>query len=288
MLFDPLDNSILIGCGLWDRENLPHSNFIKDTTPGIVCRLERESGKILEKSDPLSNIVYPLVHAPWGGYFVGCRTGAAYLMFDDMETKYIGSYGRGVYGIAYSRHLDRFIIGGRDGTLYSLGRDWLIAGKRQVADNRLWNLCLDEDEHFLWSSCYNGRIMKINIDKGRTVFKRHLGCGATTLICRLGRGRMAVGGMKGKIAILFNGLIERIIDVESPVCFIDKLPGQEIYFATGYRGQIWFFDYRGRMLDSFVLDAKKNNPIWIAQEYGPGHFAFAWANGIIRVFRVSF
>ncbi len=272
----------LIGCGLWDRENMPHSNAVKNFTPGIVFRVSNQTGAIQASSPTLNNIVYPMVPNPWGHLFVGCRTGAAYLMDQNLKVDPIGSYGTGIYGVAYSQLLDLFLIGGRNGRLYAFNSNWELVKEFQVSDDRLWNLCMDTDNQHVWSSSYNHRLFKIDLKGEQVEWQEKIGRGATTLINWLENGLLAVGCMFKSILLLYGFDVIQSIPVDSPVCFVMDLPGTGTFFATGYKGQIWRFDYAGRLVDEFILDSRENNPIWIAQPDSQNNMVFAWANGAIR------
>ncbi len=276
----------LVGCGLWDRENMPHSNAVKDATSGIVLRVD-SAGKILVTSFKLANIVYPLIPGPWGGMFVGCRTGAAYLMDENLQVRPLGVFGRGVYGVAVCPPLDRFLVGGRDGTLYVFSRGCesvpVLERTHPVSDDRLWNLCLDHDPRFVWASSYNGKLFRVDVATGATVLSMHLGAAATTLIETLSNGLLAVGCMGKCIKLLRRDSVVGSIPVESPVCFVADLPDRGQFLATGYRGQIWIFDYDGTLVDSMEADSRENNPVWNVQRPETGVIAPAWANGTVRL-----
>lgn len=280
------NNSFLIGCGLWDRENMPHSNKVKNRTPGIVFDIDGQTGVIKKVTKKLANIVYPLVHGPWGSYFVGCRTGAAYLMDGDLGVRELGSFGRGVYGVAYSSSLDRFLIGGRDGRLYCLDRSWKLVALHQISDNRLWNLCLDHNDQFVWGSSYNGRLFKIHVLTGKIVCQEHLGAGATTLIAWLENGLLAVGCFGRCVKLLQGEHVVSSISVESPICFLLDLPERKQFLATGYKGQAWIFNYAGEQQDVFLLDSRENNPVWIGDRLAGGKIVLAWCNGTIRILKL--
>ena len=98
---------------------------------------------------------------------------------------------------------------------------------------------------------------------------------------------MAVGCMLKSIFLLSGTDIVERIAVSSPVCFVMDLPGTGTFIATGYKGQIWRFDYTGQLVDEFVLDSRANNPIWIAQPDKARNVIFAWANGTIRTISMS-
>jgi hypothetical protein len=279
-------DSMLIGCGVWDRENMPHTNPVKDATPGKVLQISSRHGAMMGQTTALQNIVYPLVRLPWGNYFVGCRTGAMYLMDDRLHVQPLGTAGGGVYGVALSPMLDRFFIGARNGNLYSYDQDWHQHDDFTIADDRLWNLCLDHDQRFVWSACYNRQLYKINLTNGQIVWQQDLGIGATTIVSRLSNGLLAVGALNFKIALLENETLQRIIPTASPVCYLMDLPAKQSFVATGYKGQIWLYDYDGKLTDEFTLDNRENNPIWIAQPQSPETIVFAWANGTIRIIQV--
>lgn len=282
----PVDGGgFLVGCGLWDRENMPHSNAVKDATPGIVLRVDR-TGRILVTSFKLANIVYPMIPGPWGGMFVGCRTGAAYLMDENLQVRPLGVFGRGVYGVAFCAPLDRFLVGGRDGTLYVFIRGSelmpVLERTHAVSDDRLWNLCMDHDQRFVWASSYNGKLFRVEVASGATVFETHLGAAATTLIETLSNGMVAVGCMGKCIKLFRSDHVVATVPVSSPVCFVADLPDRGQFLATGYRGQIWLFDYDGKCVDSLEADSRENNPVWNVQRVGTAVIAPAWANGTIR------
>jgi outer membrane protein assembly factor BamB len=282
-------NTFLAGCGLWDRENMPHTRAVKDATPGVVFRVEKKTGKVVGRTEPLANIVYPLVDNPRGaGCFAGCRTGDAYLIGADLSARHLGSFGQGVYGVEYSAKLDRFLVGGRDGTLYVLDRDWQTVQTVAVADDRLWNLHMDWDDQSVWATCYNRHLYKVDILSGEIPVNMDLGAGSVTYLERLANGMMAVGCFGKKIFLLQDGRIVDEIPVESPVCFLRDLPHRGLLVATGYRGQVWVLNYQGVLQDKFLLDTKENNPVWTGTQWAgePDRMAFAWANGIIRVLEI--
>jgi len=279
----PEPKGFLVGCGLWDRVNMPHSNEVKNATPGAILRVDQQ-GHLIEMSPELANIVYPLTTDPWGDLFVGCRTGAFYTMDLCLSTTHRGDVGNGVYGIEHSRSLNRFIIGGRKGTLFQFDSSWKLMASTPVSADRLWNICLDWDDRFLWATSYNGFLFKIDLLNGQVVHTSHQGAGGLTYVRRLSTGELVIGCFAKQLQILQGTRLRQRIQTDSPVCFIEDLPHLGVLVATGYKGQIWVFDYNGRLLDSFLGDAKENNPIWIATRCGsPSTMAFAWANGIIRV-----
>lgn len=281
LLIDEQNDSMLVGCGIWDRENQPHTNTVKDATPGKVLRISSRHGRIMGQTVNLPNIVYPLIRLPWGHYFVGCRTGAALTMNEKLSTNQIGSFGRGIYGVLHYAKLNKFFIGGRDGKLYIFDHLWKLEKSIQIASDRLWNLCADPDHRYLWSSCYNKKLYKIDSVSGEIVWQEDLGIGATTLVCALANGQLAVGGMNFKIALLNDGVIRQTISTPSPVCFVMDLPESKSFVVTGYKGQIWLFNYQGKLIDEFVSGSRENNPIWIVQSLAPDTAVFAWANGTI-------
>ena len=282
-------DTFLLGCGLWDRENMPHSNAIKNATPGIVLRVLKEKGEIVGKTAQLGNIVYPLIVNPSGsGYFAGCRTGDAYLVQADLTVAHLGSYGEGVYGVEYSHTLGRFLIGGRDGVLYIFDRDWQIVCTVAVSDDRLWNLHMDRDGRSVWATSYNRRLYRVDIASGEILVNMDLGAGALTYLQWLANGELAVGCFSKKIFLLCDGKVTREILVESPVCFLRNIPHCGMLVATGYRGQVWLFNYNGVLQDKFLLDTKENNPVWVGvfSASQPNQMIFAWANGIVRVMEI--
>lgn len=277
--------TFLVGCGLWDRENQPHTRQVKDATPGIVLRVN-ETGEIINQSERLDNIVYPLIERPWCGdldLFVGCRTGFAYWMDRELRAVPFLRFDQGIYGVECSNQHKAILIGTRNGSLFRLDDQSWSQIFTKVAQDRLWNLCLDKDDQLVWSSCYNGRLYLIDFFSGQVIFDQHLGAGATTLVTWLPNETLAVGCMGKKICLLRYRKVIQVIDVEDPVCFIADLPDKGLFYATGYRGQIWVFDYQGRLVDQFTLDSRENNPIWIGQTLGPNQVVLAWANGMIRV-----
>jgi outer membrane protein assembly factor BamB len=280
----------LVGCGVWDRERMSHTNAVKDETPGVVLAINR-NGRILARSELLANIVYPLVRLPWGGVFVGCRTGAMYVLdpaspLCAMEEK--GTLGGGIYGVASMQSGALFLLGTRDGFLHGFEAPWQHVFSMRVSDDRLWNLCMDPDCVHVWASSYNGKLFCINLITQEIAWEQHLGAGAVTYIASLQSGMMAVGCM-ARCVKLFRGTEEVMsITVPSPVCFVQDLPVQWRFLATGYRGEIWVFDDNGKCVDEFTLDSRENNPIWIAQPVeSPTRIAFAWANGVIRIIDLS-
>jgi hypothetical protein len=110
----------------------------------------------------------------------------------------------------------------------------------------------------------------------------NLGAGATTLIEKLSSGLVAIGCMRKCIKLICGERVVSTIQVESPVCFIMDLPALGQFLATGYKGQIWIFDYSGKCVDCLASDSRENNPIWIVQQLSPEVVTPAWANGIIR------
>ncbi len=287
LLAEP-DGTMLVGCGLWDRERMLHTNAVKDVTPGLVLRIDLATRNIIGVGRPLANIVYPVVRAPLKGVFVGCRTGAMYLLDDQLGAHRIGSFGGGVYGVAHLPQLDRFFIGGRDGTLGMFGPDFLPERVTRVSDDRVWNLCPDPDGRHLWASSYNGRLFKINAAEGSVTWQADLAAGVVTLIANLSNGLRAVGCMGRSVKLFHDTELVRSIPVPSPVCFVMDLPTSNRLLATGYRGELWVFDRDGAMTDSFVLDTRENNPVWIVQPFGDGdRVAAGWANGVVRVLDLS-
>jgi len=277
---------LYIGCGLWDRENMPHTNFVKNKTPGGVFQINSRNGRIIHSTKNLENIVYPLVPSPWKGFFIGCRTGAAYHMNYDMKVQQIGSYGEGIYGVTYSPSLEQFIIGGRNGKLYCLNKQWYTLHEFLVANNRLWNLCLDYDDTYVWVSSYNKRLYKVHVPTGRIVFEENLGSGAITFSSLLSDGTLAIGSMGKKINLLKSEKVIRTIQVKSPVCFLIDIPELKYFLATGYKGQVWVFDYDGEKVDELLMEVRENNPIWIGQAIQDGRCVLAWANGDIRMIQI--
>ena len=242
-------------------------------------------GKVMAETDALSNIVYPLVRSPWSGFFVGCRTGAAYFMDENLAVRRIGDFGGGVYGVAYSHSLDRLFIGGRDGTLFSVDKNGKTAGQWSTSANRLWNLCPEQtSDRYMLASSYNGALYKLDGATGEIVWQREFGPGATTLISRLGNGNLAVGSLKKKILLLDpDGVLIKSVPARGGVCFIQDLPELGAFYATDHDGRIWIMDHDGRGFDRFDEDVAPNNPVWTAEQFDTRSIIAAWANSVIRV-----
>ncbi len=275
--------TMLLGCGLWDRKTQEHSMEIKNATPGMVLRVGMD-GKIISQSPQLDNIVYPLIRSPWGGLFAGCRTGAGYFVDVALHAIKAGDFGGGIYGISSSRSMKGILLGCRNGQLVAIdaaGRPMVVT---TTSANRLWNLCPDpSSDHIVWASSYEGVLRKIDAYRSRITYERPFGPGALTLICRLQGDMLAVGSLKKKIHLLTRfGQPQKEISVLGGICFIADLPELENFYATDHDGRIYRFDYEGTLLDRFDGDVSRNNPIWIAQSSGPGRLIAAWANGIVR------
>lgn len=289
LLVENRGESFLVGCGLWDRERELHTSAVKDKTPGLVVRVN-SVGVITDISPELENIVYPTVASPWGGVFVGCRTGAMYLLDptrDGLPVKPLGYGNGGIYGVAYAVHHDWMLLGMRDGTLVAYDRKWNSVWTLSVSDDRLWNLCVDPDGEHVWASSYNRRLYRIHVGEQRVVEVRDLESGAVTFVASLSDGSLAIGCM-GRCIHLFRGDAVQRISVASPVCYISDVPRLQRFLATGYKGEVWSFAYNGTLIDTFALDSRENNPIWIGQQCGlDTQVAFAWANGVIRILDVS-
>ena len=281
------EHELLLGCGLWDRENMPHTNRVKNATPGIVLRVGMDDGKIITRSPELPNIVYPLVAIPGGKHFVGCRTGAAFILTDpaQLTVEHVGDFGGGVYGFAHSKSTGTFLIGGRDGTLFGLDENWQPKFTLKLANNRLWNFCLNRSEQILIAASYDKHIYAMHIDRQEVFIEQNLGGGSVTFVEMLQGGILACGCMGKTIKLLAIDEIISSFEVPDPVCFILEHPSGAGIFVTGYRGQIWLMDHVGNILDSFLLDSRENNPIW-SMTIWDNQLVAAWANGTIRFFQL--
>ena len=279
-------DGLLLGCGAWDRRKQEHSLEIKNATPGMIVRTDW-SGRVVAETPQLGNIVYPLIRSPWSGLFVGCRNGDAYFMDGSLKCQRIGSFGRGVYGIAFSKSLDRLLVGGRNGTLYLLNSAGTITARWPTPANRLWNLCPDVTcDRFVWASSYDGILYKLDALTGDIVLARDLGPGALTLLCWVNDNVLAAGSLKKRIYLLSrSGELVREIPTLGGVCFIGKLPDYQGFYATDYEGRVWIADYQGNVRDLFEKNVERNNPIWIVLPWESRRIICAWASGAISVLR---
>lgn len=280
------DNGLMLGCGAWDRKRQEHSMEIKNATPGMVLRVNGD-GRVVAETLPLGNIVYPLVRLTGDKLFIGCRTGAAYFMDNNLQASFLGSFGEGIYGVADKPDLGRLLLGGRNGVLSVLNSEGLLLSQFSTPANRLWNLCPDKsNKNHVWASSYNGTLYKLDILTGEIVAAREFGPGAVTLISWLSNGTLAVGSLKKKILLLNpDGRLIKPVPAQGGVCFLGDLPESQAFYATDHDGRVWILDYDGRVLDRFDQDTERNNPIWIAEAIAGRKIVFAWANGVIRILK---
>lgn len=131
-IVDEGDGNFLLGLGLWDRANEPHTLEVKNRTKGQVVRIDNKDN-ILGRSPELSNIIYQLMPIDNERIFVGCRNGELlYLNHDLYIRNLIDFKSTGLY--FWIRNENMIVATMRSGSILFYNLDTDEAERIQVVD----------------------------------------------------------------------------------------------------------------------------------------------------------
>lgn len=283
-------NTFLLGLGLWDRENEPHTQIIKDQTPGQVVRIDSDN-RILAKSPELNNIIYQLQPLDDGRVFVGCRDSNTYYLNHDLTVnRKINIPCGGLY--FWHKKGNNIIATMRSGGLiyFNLEDDSCDVLPLVNSNVRMWALLLD-GENIICGS-YDGDLIWV---KERKIIKKFMIEEKRNSIWAIEKfGNFYwVGTANGNIYIFDRNLSNGKIVHQNKV----GLKNYGITCVTKYLDQLIFGDIHGNIHFfnpdfsvkdfDFNLKCKTPNTIWwIDSSPEQNLIRVAYCNGSLETFKV--
>jgi hypothetical protein len=284
--------NFLLGLGLWDRENAPHSQEVKNQTPGQVVRVN-QAGEIIASSPLLDNIIYQLQPIETGIILVGCRNSNFYFLNEDLSiNRKLDLPGNGLY--FWNWHKPILTATMRAGALMFLDLRDNSFEILQIVDPevRMWALASDPQQIVCGS--YNGDLALVrNRQLVKKIAVSPTRRNAVWAIEHWQDGYF-VGTASGEIFYFNRELEEQSLlhqnqagGRNSGITSVMKL-GDQLLFGD-LHGNLHLFNPDGSVIDfDLALPDKTTNTIWwLAPDVSAGQVLAAHCNGSLDTYQLK-
>lgn len=286
-IIDEGSGSFLLGLGLWDRANEPHTLEIKNRTKGQVIRVD-EDDNILDESPELSNIIYQLMPIDNERIFVGCRNGELQYLNQDLSLrKKIDFENKGLY--FWVRDNNTIVATMREGGILFYDIDTEKTEIVKVVDPsiRMWPIAKDGNRYITGS--YKGHLA---ILEDRKVIKKIKVDEKTCALWTVDRfdDKYLVGTSKGDIFTFDNNLENRELVYKNKYSITSTaILGPEQIAVADLKGNIYLLDSNGNVISyEHPVKEKTDNTIWwMTPDLDKDLMRVAYSNGQMRTFRLE-
>ncbi|MBU0979822.1 MAG: hypothetical protein KJ709_03375 [Nanoarchaeota archaeon] len=282
---DEGDGSILLGLGLWDRVNEPHTLQVKNRTMGQVVRVSEED-EILVRSTELSSIVYQVIPVCDERIFVGCRDGTSYFLNPDLSMQRpLDLCSKGFYSTIIDD--DMLVATMRQGSVLFFNLESEESKIVQVVDPniRVWPIAKDGTRYIVGS--YRGDLAIIEDMKVMKSIKADERAPIWTIDHF--DNRYFVGTGKGEMIAFEKDLESRTLmyNNESPLTSSAILNPQQIALGN-LHGDIHVLSIGSAAAHFPNPKKEKANTIWsMAPDVEKGILRVAYSNGQMRIYTLT-
>ena len=286
-IIDEKNGNFLLGLGLWDRVNSPHTLEVKNRTKGQVVRVDRDDA-ILARSPDLSNIIYQLMPIDDERIFVGCRSGELLYLNNDLSIqRTIDFKSTGLY--FWVRDRNKIVATMREGAVLFLNLETENAEVLQVVSPsvRMWSIIGDEERYIAGS--YKGDVALIENKQLTKLIKVSENPSSIWTIDNFDN-KYYVGTARGELFAFDKNLESKVLVYrnQTSICCTAQLNKDQIAIGD-LKGGIHIVGMDGCVIhhNNPLIETPANTVWWITLDHEDCLLRAAYSNGQMKTFRLS-